>query len=86
MSIVVNRVQREILLLLCTKPLYETLFSNACRDELWSTPVAGTWKLHRTTIWLSSLLPDTESRSVAGHKTHSLVPLTPPFMDQKVVL
>ena len=31
-------------------------------------------------------LPDTESRSVAGHRAHSLVPLTPPFMDQKVTL
>ena len=31
-------------------------------------------------------LPDTESRSVAGHRVHSLVPLTPPFMDHKVVI
>ena len=29
------------------------------------------------------ILPDTESRSVAGHRAHSLVSLTPPFMDQK---
>ena len=31
-------------------------------------------------------LPDTESRSVAGHRAHSFLSLTPPFMDQKVVL
>ena len=49
--------------------------------------VADKWKPHRSSFcgfpWT---LPDTESRSVAGHKAHSLAPLTPPFMDQKVVL
>ena len=47
-------------------------------------------RVQREIVCFSSVpnrtLPDTESRSVAGHKTHSLVPLTPPFMDQKVVL
>ena len=56
--------------------------------------VADKWKPHRTTIYtvLSCFcafqwtLPDTESRSAAGLKAHSLVPLNPPFVDQKVVL
>ena len=55
--------------------------------------VADKWKPHRTAIntVLSSFcafqwtLPDTESHSVAGLKAHSLEPLTPPFMDQKLV-
>ena len=50
--------------------------------------VADKWKPHWTTIntVLSSFCafqrtpPDTESRSAAGHKAHSLVPITPPTL------
>ena len=91
MSIVVNRVQRGIV---CFSSVPKPCSAMPVVTYCGRRSVADKWKLHWTTICtvfssfcaLLWTLPDTESRSVASHKAHSLVPLTPPFMDQKVVL
>ena len=74
MSIVVNRVQREIV---CFSSAPNRTTTNTVLSSFFATLT----KLH-----FNRTHPDTEYLNVAGHRVYSLVPLTSPFRDQKVVL